>query len=504
MSLRRFREYFCGLGWGDNKIGGFARSYTNFMNKGLINLIIVVVSFVLLSLTAVQLYWVKNAISVERSNFESKVNEAVSNVIYKLEKARAMENLEQTINSQVLIANFIKSMDSINSILYNEMHRMKGPDDLDNFVRKSMLASELLNDMVGGEKPFDIERMLTKNMLDSLLMLELKNKSILTSFVYGVYSTTQNKMIIDNSGKHSSQLLKNSFVFTLYPSKINSPPDYLMIYFPYEIRYLLKQMASIIFISLILIVIIMMVFIYVIRLIVWQRRLSEMKNDFINNMTHEIKTPISTISLACEALGEEDIKKNEILSENYLGVINDENKRLGGIAEKILQAATLESGDLKLKKEKVDIHEIIDHVINTIGIHVEVKDGRIIKDFRAKMSEINVDRLRFTSVITNLVDNANKYTPKKPEIKIITENVNDGVRITIEDNGIGISKENQKKIFDKLYRVPTGNIHNVKGFGLGLSYVKAIVEWHGGKVAVDSEIKKGSRFYVYLPSSTLL
>ena len=473
------------------------------MNKGLINLIIAVVSFVLLSLTAVQLYWVRNAISVERTNFESKVNEAVSNVIYKLEKARALENLDKTINSQALITNFIKSMDSINSLLYNEMLQMGDPDEFESFVRKSLMATELLNDMVGFEEPFEIETTLSKKMLDSLLVQEFKNKSILTQFVYGVYSTSQNKMIIDNSGKHSSQLLKNSFVFTLYPSKINSPPDYLMVYFPYEIRYLLKQMASIILISLVLIIIIMMVFIYVIRLIVWQRRLSEMKNDFINNMTHEIKTPISTISLACEALGEDDIKKNKLLSDNYLKVINDENKRLAGIAEKILQAATLESGDMKLKKEMVDIHQVIDHVINTIGIHVEVKDGRIIKDYRAKKSEINVDLVRFTSVITNLIDNANKYSPKKPEIRIITEDLADEVKITVEDKGIGISRENQKKIFDKLYRIPTGNIHDVKGFGLGLSYVKAIVEWHGGKVKVESELKKGSRFIVSLPYSAI-
>ena len=311
-------------------------------------------------------------------------------------------------------------------------------------------------------------------------------------------------MIVDHSGKHSSQLLKNSFVFTLYPDRISSRPDYLMIYFPYEIRYLLKQMASIILISLILIIIIMMIFIYVIRLILRQGRLSEMKNDFINNMTHEIKTPISTISLACEALGEEDVKKNELLSDNYLGVINYENKRLGGIAEKILQAATLETGDFKLKKEEVDIHQIIDHVINTIGIHVEVKDGKIIKDFGAIKSVISADREHIASVITNLIDNANKYSSIKPEIGIITKNVSNGIEIRITDNGIGISRESQKKIFDKLYRVPTGNIHNVKGFGLGLSYVKAIVEWHGGKVSVESELKKGSSFIVFLPQSPMV
>ena len=471
------------------------------MNKVLIKLIIAAVSFVLLSLTVVQVYWVKNAISVEHTNFEGKVNEAIPNVIYKLEKARAQHNLAEIINSQSRMANFINSMDSINNILYNELVRIEEPEDIEQLIRNSFMASEVLNKLVGNKKPFGTEKLLDKKLLDSLLVAELRNKGIQAKFVYGVYSTAKNKMLIDNSGKYGAKLLKDSFVFTLYPNETNRNPDYLMIYFPWEIRYLMKQMASIIFISIILIIIILMIFIYVIRVIVWQRRLSEMKNDFINNMTHEIKTPISTISLACEALFDKEIKKNHLLSENYLNVINDENKRLDGIAEKILRAATLDSGDFILNMTKVDVHQIIDHVINTIGIHVEVKDGKIIKDYRANNATVKADRIHLTSVISNLIDNANKYSPKKPEIKIITENVAGGVLITIRDEGIGISKENQKKIFDKLYRVPTGNIHNVKGFGLGLSYVKAIMERHGGKVKVESEFKNGSRFSVYLPFS---
>jgi len=469
------------------------------MNKGLIKLIVAVVSFVLLSLTAVQLYWVRNAMTVERTNFEGKVNGAASKVISKLEQAMAYQRLQETINSQAQINTYIKTMDSINNILYNEMQNIEHPSDIEKLMRKSFMANEMLYKMANNGKPFDIERLLDQQLLDSLLITELKNEGISTQFVYGIYSTSKNKMILESSGQHNAKLKDDSFVFTLHPSGINNAPDYLMIYFPYEIRFLLKQMTSIILISLILIIIIMMIFIYIIRVIVWQRRLSEMKNDFINNMTHEIKTPISTISLACEALSEDVIKKNKLLAENYLNVINEENKRLGGIAEKILQAATIESGEFNLKKEKIDIHQLIDHVINTIGIHVEVKDGRIIKDYNATKTVILADRMHFTSVVSNLIDNANKYSPRKPEIVIGTKNIDEGITLTIQDNGIGISKENQKKIFDKLYRVPTGNIHNVKGFGLGLSYVKAIIERHGGKVTVESEVKKGSKFIVSLP-----
>ncbi len=471
------------------------------MNKNLITLIIVVVSFVLLSLTTVQLYWVRNAIRIERTNFENKVNDAVNNVIYRLEKLETYDNLDQTVKSHSRVQHFLKSMDSINKVLYGDMQSIRRPEDVEKLIRKTLMAREVLEEMIRGDKPFDIEKTLNRQLLDSLLHEELQRNGIHTTFEYGVYSLGKEKMLFERTGQYQAELQKTDFIFPLYPNEFTGKPSYLMIYFPYEIRYLLKQMASIIFISLILIVIILMLFIYVIKVIVWQKRLSEMKNDFINNMTHEIKTPISTISLACEALGDEAVSRNEVLSSTYLKVINDENDRLGGIAEKILQAATIEKEDFRFKRERVNIHKLIEQVIANIGIQIEVKDGQIIKDFKANRPLVSADKMHLSNVISNLLDNANKYTPKKPVITIRTENYSEGVKITIADNGIGISKENQKKIFDKLYRVPTGNIHDVKGFGLGLSYVKTIVERHGGRVEVDSEPKKGSKFMIFLPFS---
>jgi len=472
------------------------------MNKNLIKLITLVVSFVLLSLTIVQLYWVKNAISVERTNFENKVNEAVSNVIYTLERNLIYKNLKKTVQSQEKVTDFIHSMDSINQVLFDEMRDISRPDDVEKLMKKSFMAREVLNDMIDGNQPFEIERTLNRIILDSLLNTELKKKGIQTMYEYGVFSSQKNRMIIEKSGQFKSELLKQGYVFTLYPNELSAKADYLMIYFPYETRFLLKQMTAMILISLLLIILILMLFVYIIKIIVWQNRLSEMKNNFINNMTHEIKTPISTISLACEALTDEAIKKNEILSNNYLKVINEENKRLGGIAEKILQSAILEDGDFNLNKEKFDLHKVIDHVISNMGIQVEVKDGKIIKDFQAKRNWLNADKMHITNMISNLLDNANKYTPRKPLIKLSTQNYQDGIKLSIEDNGIGISPENQKKIYDKLYRVPTGNIHNVKGFGLGLSYVKTIAEKHGGYITVESEMQKGTKFNVYLPFTT--
>ncbi len=471
------------------------------MNKNLIKLIILIISFVLLSLIAVQVYWVKITIAVERMDFENKVNEAVVNVITRLEKVETYEQLQSTLIQQANVNRFIRSIDTINLLLSDSIFQSSGLEEIKKIIRKTYLARDVLGEMMDDQKPISIHKALNPAILDSLLGEEFAKKGISLTYEFGVFSSSLQKLVFERTGQHQQELMDNSFVFTLYPGDMTDNPDYLMVYFPFKNRFLIKQTASMILISLILIVIIMMLFIYVIKIIVWQNRLSEMKTDFINNMTHEIKTPIATISLACEALNDVDIKKNEVLAGNYLKVISDENLRLGGIAEKILQNALIEKEDFRLRKEKVNIHEIIDHVIHNIGIHVEVKDGKITRDFAAENPFLLADKWHITNTIYNLIDNATKYTPRKPLIKISTSNYSEGVRISVNDNGIGISRENQKKIFDKLYRVPTGNLHDVKGFGLGLSYVKNIVERHGGRVEVDSELKIGSTFSLFLPFS---
>ena len=258
-------------------------------------------------------------------------------------------------------------------------------------------------------------------------------------------------------------------------------------------------MWGLLLISAIFIIIIILSFIFTITTIFRQKKLSELKSDLINNMTHEFKTPISTISLACEALIDKDIKKSETVYNNYINIINEENKRLEGMAEKILQSATLEKGQLVLKKEWINVHKVILDAIKNINLQVEKKNGNIYTDLRAETCIIDGDKVHITNVIYNLLDNANKYTLENPEILISTRNVNSGIKISIQDNGIGISKANQKKIFEKLYRVPSGNIHNFSGFGLGLSYVKAVVEKHSGTITLESEIKYGTKFNIFLP-----
>ncbi len=242
-------------------------------------------------------------------------------------------------------------------------------------------------------------------------------------------------------------------------------------------------------------------FYYTISTIFRQKKLSEIKNDFISNMTHEFKTPISTISLACEVLNDKAIEKSPERTSNYVKMISDENKRLSLLVENILQTAILDKGEFKLKIQSTDIHTLIEQTIANIKIQVENKEGEITTELNAELPVINADRVHITNIIFNLIDNAIKYSNQNPVINIATRSNKHGIFISIKDNGIGISKENQHRIFDTMFRVHTGNVHNVKGFGLGLSYVKAVVEKHGGSIKVESELNKGSTFIVYLPTN---
>ncbi|MBK6782783.1 MAG: HAMP domain-containing histidine kinase [Saprospiraceae bacterium] len=224
-----------------------------------------------------------------------------------------------------------------------------------------------------------------------------------------------------------------------------------------------------------------------------------MKTDFINNMTHEFKTPIATISLASDSILSPGIMENTDKIKRFIGIIKQENARMLNQVEKVLQMAQIEKNDLNLKISGIHLHELIEEAIINAELKVQAKGGSIETVFVAKQDEIEGDFTHISNIINNLLDNAEKYTPEKPQIIVQTKNVKKGIEISVSDNGIGMSKESQKLIFEKFYRVHTGNVHDVKGFGLGLSYVKAMVEAHGGKVSVQSELGKGSNFTIFLP-----
>jgi len=423
------------------------------MNHKIIIFTIIVMTIALIGLMGIQIYWIRNASAVKEATFQRTVTEVLTRVVNKLEKLEKRKASEANPYEGML-----------------------------NFNRHLLY-----------------ERFITEPQLDSLILLELNIRGIDTRFEFGIYNPERDIFLLEKDPGLRKSLIEKGSAARIFVSDIFTSPEYLLLYFPHEKQFLLTELWGMLLISIILIIVIVYSFTYTITTIFRQKKLSEMKNDFINNMTHEFKTPISTISLACEALSDRDIVRSHEFTENYINIILEENKRLATMAEKILQTAVIEKGQLKMKRERIDLHEVITDVIKNIRIQVEIKDGVIRKQCKAANPVLLGDKVHLTNLVYNLLDNANKYSPRKPVITVRTENTSNGILLTIEDRGIGISKGEQKKIFDKLYRVPTGNIQEVRGFGLGLSYVKAIVEEHHGRISLDSEINKGTTFKVFLP-----
>ncbi|MFT4544014.1 MAG: two-component system phosphate regulon sensor histidine kinase PhoR [Bacteroidia bacterium] len=335
--------------------------------------------------------------------------------------------------------------------------------------------------------------------LDSILKVQLNDKGIGADYAYGIFDPFMNAFYLDAQEKDYEGVLTSHHRVNLTPGNVFSQPKFLSVFFPNQNKYLLRTMWLLLAISAMFLLVIIFSFSFTVSTIIRQKKVSEIKNDFINNMTHELKTPISTISLACQALSDPDIKTRKGIVENYINVIADENKRLAMVVENVLRTAVMDKGELKLKIVDMDVHDVVSQVLQNMKIQLEQRGGQFITDLKAINTLVEADEIHLTNVVFNLVDNALKYTDKIPVIKVGTRNEQQGIVVFIEDNGIGITKDNQKKIFEKLFRVPTGNIHNVKGFGLGLSYVKAIVDKHNGWIKVKSEPNRGSRFEILIP-----
>jgi len=287
----------------------------------------------------------------------------------------------------------------------------------------------------------------------------------------------------------------------LFPSDLLGVENFLLIHFPQKQNFLVRQVFLPLASSLVFLCIIIFCFVYAIKVIIRQKKISDIKNDFINNMTHEFKTPISTVSLAVEALQDPDLFGEEALRKRYLNIIKDENIRLGKQVEQVLHAAALEKKDFNLKIEKIDLRALIEATKKHFELIVENRGGTISSEYSLITGQLYADVFHLNNIVNNLLDNATKYSKSAPQIKITVNESETDFTISIKDKGIGISKEAQKKIFDKFYRVPTGNLHDVKGFGLGLSYVKTMVEAHKGTIKLDSDPGQGSIFTINLPKN---
>jgi two-component system phosphate regulon sensor histidine kinase PhoR len=420
------------------------------MKSSTIRLIVVLATLCIVGITITQVYWVKRAFDLKEAEFERQVNTALINV------AQQIFSFSDT------------------------------PAPANNPVKQ--LSTNYFVVMVNSE--------IDASLLEFLLRTEFEKRSVKADFEYGIYDCSHEKMVYGNYVSMQEAKGKAAPVKKL-PNWTNQG-YYFGVQFPNREAQILNQMGIWSFSSAVLLLVIVF-FAYTLFVILKQKRLSEIQKDFINNMTHEFKTPIATIAVSAEVLKNPDILKQPERLLNYTTIIENENKRLKKHVERVLQMARLDKEDIGLKKESINLHEVIQEVVAGMHVTLQEKQGKAELMLEANQPTITADRHHLTNVIYNLLDNAIKYCKESPFIVIRTKQDNRGITLEVKDNGIGVGEEHHKRIFQKFFRVPTGNVHDVKGFGLGLNYVKQIVEAHRGKITVESIVGSGCTFRVYIP-----
>lgn len=344
-----------------------------------------------------------------------------------------------------------------------------------------------------------IEQRLDLSKLDSLIKSSLKSVGIGMDYSFRVLVGEHDSVKISSDSVKVKEVRSAPFRTRLFPNDVLSPRYELALFLPEKSSFVLSEMALLLAMSLLFVSIIVVSFIYTIRVIVLQKRFSLSIVDFINNMTHEFKTPISTIALASEAIAKPEVLKSRPKVLKYNSLIVDENNRMKHQVEKILQMAVLEEGEFELKRTDVNVHSVILQAVKNISLQVEQRNGSVELALNGKEHIVNGDIVHLANIIHNVLDNAVKYSSGIPAVRIETKNLDRSIVISIGDNGIGISKEDVVRVFEKYYRVSTGNTHDVKGFGLGLSYVKLVTEAHNGTVSLSSIPGKGTTVEIVLP-----
>ncbi|MFD3292082.1 HAMP domain-containing sensor histidine kinase [Aquirufa sp. KTFRIE-69F] len=415
--------------------------------------------------------------------------EKAMNRMLKREQQKVLKKMRRRSNR--VIQNLGDRQAQIQAKLVQEKSERQ---DLEKVLQKTQLAKEVFSDFLFKERP--ILQRIQPGYLDSLIRKELTDKGVNLDYSFGIQSSPK-AWTYTSSPEIKQQ--KAVFEAALFPNDLHPSKNVLKIYFPDSAAFIWQTMGLSLAGSGLLLLVMIGCFYFAVLTILRQKKLALVKNDFINNMTHEFKTPITSISLATQLLQEElkPGKNDSIL--RYLGIIKDENTRLGQQVERVLQTAQMEKEEITLKRKKVDIAALIQQVAEINGPLVESVNGSIKLQLNELPATMEIDEVHISNVLNNLIDNAVKYSPANPKVEISAQQQEQGVLIAVKDQGIGMPKEALSDIFDAFYRVPTGNVHNVKGFGLGLSYVKKIVEAHGGKVHVKSKLGDGSTFEIYLP-----
>ena len=507
------------------------------MNKRNFTIIIALLILSLVSILFVQFNWISDLNRLNEDRFKQDVQHVLYMINERLEEKEiinltkdnleatlkirrsndrgGIELIESTFNKETIDSSkFISSKNSFQfdiesgdsedtdinsninaSIQIEDMEDLTLDTAIQSQINKILDRSEMiqiiLNKLLTNDRTitsdFDI------NFLDKMIMVNLSQMNLNLDYEFLIYNNEENK--IDLSSAENPEILKSEFKINLFQNDLMDSNLDLYLYFPNQRQYIQESNFFNIIISGIFLVVIGLCFYYVILKVFDLKKLSETKNEFIDNMTHELKTPISTISLACEALLDKEIT-NKDSKENYVKIINDENRRLGGQVEKVLSIAKTEKKNYEIDFDKLDIHKIINDSIKINQFKIEKREGKILQNLNAGNSVISGNYDHLLNVFNNLIENANKYSLDIPHIEISTENKNDKLFVIVSDRGIGIRKSNLDKIFDKFYREPQGNIHNVKGFGLGLSYVRNIVVKHNATIKVESQLNKGTKFEI--------
>lgn len=416
-----------------------------------IRFIVVLAVLSIAGISITQVYWVKRAFDLKEDEFKRNVNTALLNVAQQI---------------------------------YSFADH--GPAPTHNPVKQ--LSTNYFVVMVNSQ--------INASLLEFMLRTEFDKRKIQADFEYGIYDCANEKMVYGNyvqvnDGKSKTEISKNL-------PKWNTQGYYFGVQFPNREAQIINQMGIWSFSSVVLLVVIVF-FAYTLFVILKQKRLSEIQKDFINNMTHEFKTPIATIALSTEVLKSPEIIRQPERLLSYATIIENENKRLKQHVERVLQMAKLDKESIELKKEPVNLHDVVQEVTRGMSNAIAEKKIELDLDLQAAEPVIEADKLHTTNVVYNLLDNAIKYSGENPKIWISVKQAEKHIVLEVKDNGIGVKEDDQKKIFDKFFRVPTGNVHNVKGFGLGLNYVRQIVDAHRGRITLKSHLGEGCTFRIYFP-----
>lgn len=521
------------------------------MNKRLFVALVILMSLSLIGIIFVQGYWIKSAVDSKEEQFVNTVYQVLRSVADKMDKREIAEYSEKFLSLKDSIGDVKKS--NIQEIFYIERNENSNEtfiyshgileedygitatffdNGFDSTAIKSYISKRTTSiyredDGLDGNKvytpveriekigqlsdldkiQFDdvrrqmanrlpIHKRISKQEIESLLSKELEYRNINLDFEYGVFANGLATKVKTRNFK----LSKNSnYQVPLFPDIDGNTEYTLMVGFPKKKKFLISSIIGMALLSIIFTIIIIVAYSSALFQLIRQKQISEIKTDFINNMTHEFKTPIATINLALDAIKNPKTFDDQEKVKRYLQMIRDENHRMHAQVENVLRISKLEKNQLDINKERLDVHDLIEDAISHVELIVEDRGGYVHTHLEAEKSTVLANESHFTNVLVNVLDNAIKYSPESPKIDVYTEVVKNQVIIKVQDQGAGMSKAVLKRIFEKFYREHTGDIHNVKGHGLGLAYVKRIVDDHQGEVYAESEKNKGSIFYIKLP-----